>query len=117
MNKKIVTVTLLSIVLVLLLFSKSFPVSVWDSLFLLGMAIFMCGGVLLLLSRGVFNRFIYGFKVLLKDTSKLEKYVAESEEKTTHKSTPVIKNWAVYYLMVSGGLLLTISTFYSYYLF
>lgn len=49
----------------------------WDGFFLLGLVIFIVGGVLLLLEKGIFDFFFYSFKKFLKTSSKVEKYVSE----------------------------------------
>ncbi|MDW0110708.1 DUF3899 domain-containing protein [Sporosarcina aquimarina] len=49
----------------------------WDGFFLFGLVIFMVGGVLLLLKKGIFDFFFYSFKKFLKSSSKVEQYVSE----------------------------------------
>ena len=117
MRKKVGVFFIVVIVAAFFLSSKNFPVEVWNNLFLIGLVLFMCGGGLLVLSKGIFNRFTHGFKLLLKNTSKLEEYVSEVDERTANKSNKINATPVILFLLLSGGLLLTISTFYSYYLF
>lgn len=50
-----------------------------DILFFGGIILFMIGGSIFLLERRVFDRFFQSFKKYLRNTSKLEEYVSETE--------------------------------------
>ena len=67
------TISLLALVFLMLDVSVVF----WDVFFLIGLVIFMLGGVFLLLEKGVFDFFFYSFKKFLKTSSKVEGYVSE----------------------------------------
>jgi hypothetical protein len=75
-KKSVITfsgISLLALVFLMLDVSVVF----WDVFFLVGLVIFMLGGVFLLLEKGVFDFFFYSFKRFLINSSKVEGYVSE----------------------------------------
>ncbi|WP_039042205.1 DUF3899 domain-containing protein [Sporosarcina sp. ZBG7A] len=75
-KKSVITISIICLIaLAFLLLDVS--TAFWDVFFLLGLVVFMVGGVLLLLEKGIFDFFFYSFKKFLKTSSKVEKYVSE----------------------------------------
>lgn len=75
-NKSVITFSTISL-LALVFLMLDVSVVFWDVFFLIGLVIFMLGGVFLLLEKGVFNFFLYSFKKFLRTSSKVEEYVSE----------------------------------------
>lgn len=100
----------------LLIFGKDFPLAFWDNLFLAGLLLFVLGGGALLLEKSVFNRFFASCQKFLKNTSKIEAYAAEMEERHPSHRTAVKKPVAPF--LLGGGLLLLVpATLFSLIMF
>lgn len=97
----------------LLFFGKYFPLIFWDKIFLAGLLLFMLGGAALLLEKGVFIRFFENCQKLLKNTSKIEAYAAEMEERRPSRRKIEVKKPVAPFLLVSGFLLIVPATLFS----
>ena len=118
MQKKEYKVTSMLIALVALLF-LIFDVSVvlWDKFFLIGLVIFMFGGGLWLLGKGVFDFFLYSFTKLLKTSSKAEAYVSEVNGESKYPVRSATASPFAQYTLFTGITIIVITTIFPYYLF
>lgn len=108
----IAVVGLLSVVL----FSLDVGIKVWDTFFLIGLVLFMCGGIFLLLEKGIFNFFFFSFRKFLKATSKAEEYVSEVNGERQVAITLPIKLSFTRYLLLLGIAMLIAATIFPIYI-
>ena len=89
----------------------------WDIFFLIGLVIFMLGGVFLLLEKGVFDFFFYSFKKFLKTSSKVEEYVAEVNGQGEFALSAAKTATFSRYILLIGITIIVVTTILSVYLF
>ncbi|WP_342513577.1 DUF3899 domain-containing protein [Sporosarcina sp. FSL K6-1522] len=118
MKKKAYKVTFIFIALVAVLF-LIFDVSVvlWDQFFLIGLVLFMFGGGLWLLGKGVFDFFLYSFAKLLKNSSKAEAYVSLVNGESKYPARSAMTSPFAQYTLFTGITIIVITTIFPYYLF
>ncbi|MBD7909056.1 DUF3899 domain-containing protein [Sporosarcina sp. Sa3CUA8] len=88
----------------------------WDVFFLFGLVVFMVGGVLLLLKKGIFDFFFYSFNKFLKSSSKVEQYVSEVNNHNEF-ATSSSKNAAIPHAVLFAGIsIIIITTVFPVYL-
>ncbi|WP_161493839.1 DUF3899 domain-containing protein [Virgibacillus necropolis] len=109
-----ITILLLLILVVLSLTIQS--IVFWNNVFLVGLFCFICGGILLILKKGIFNNMFYSFRVFLKNSSKLQMYVSEKDEVTTTKHLPSNNFIVTYFLLIGGVILIGYSTSISFFI-
>lgn len=92
-------------------------VTYWDVFFLIGLLLFMVGGVLFLLENRVFNFFFYSFRKFLQISSKVERFVSEVNRESDYQWKLVKKSPFTFYILVTGITIIIVSTIFPYYLF
>ncbi|WP_342601168.1 DUF3899 domain-containing protein [Psychrobacillus sp. FSL H8-0483] len=102
---------------VMLFFILNVGVAYWDVFFLIGLLLFMVGGVLLLLENGVFNFFFYSFRKFLQISSKVERFVSEVNRESNYKGQPLKKSSFTLFILLTGIVIIIVSTIFPYYLF
>ncbi|KXH80731.1 DUF3899 domain-containing protein [Sporosarcina sp. HYO08] len=103
--------------LALVLFVLDVGMAVWDTFFLTGLVLFMCGGAFLLLEKGIFNFFFLSFRKFLKSTSKAEEYVSEvNGERQVIASLPMKFSFTRYLLLVGVAMLVVATVFPVYFI-
>ncbi|MER2088399.1 MAG: DUF3899 domain-containing protein [Sporosarcina sp.] len=114
-KKSVITfssIGLLALVFLLLDVSVVF----WDIFFLIGLVIFMLGGVFLLLEKGIFDFFFYSFKKFLKTSSKVEEYVAEVNGQDEFVASSAKAAMYPRYILFTGITIIIITTIFPVYL-
>jgi len=83
-----------------------------DVIFLTGLVIFIVGGFLWIIEKGIYTRTFKNFKKLLKHTSKVESYVENYDVGTVKRKSYQRKNRKSIplYMFANGIILIVIST-------
>src|SRR5699024_327036 len=93
-------------------------ISFWNNLFLISLLFFVVSGFLFLIEQRTFDRFLNGFRIFYKKTTKLEKYVANVEYKETNTTKPKLINLALASTIVKcSGFVMLISITVSYFFY
>lgn len=96
--------------------SLKLSIEIWDKIFLVGLMLFMIGGLIFIVKKGIFDNFLRVSKEFRKKTSKLEAYVSGEELPTAKFKVENPKRSFGNYILLAGVIFITISTAFSYYL-
>ena len=89
------------------------PVIFIDFVFMAGLVLFIAGGFMWMISRGVYDRLFKSFRNNLKFNSKLESFVEENEERTLNGPSAKGDRSLAQYILAIGMLLVVFSTILS----
>lgn len=106
---------LISIPLVISLI-LTLSIEIWDKVFLIGLILFMIGGTVQIIKIGVYDNFFRISKELYKKMSKLEGYVSEKDIPTATFEIKSNHMGLGNYILLTGIIIILISTAFSYYL-
>ncbi|WP_432354433.1 DUF3899 domain-containing protein [Sporosarcina sp. A2] len=115
MKKSVITISIVCFVALAFLF-LNVSTLFWDGFFLLGLVVFMIGGVLLLLEKGVFDFFFYSFKKFLKTSSKVESYVSEVNDQNEFTTSPTANATISRAILFAGISIIVVTTIFPVYL-
>lgn len=102
---------LVGVLIVLFIIEAAVKILLTDLIFMAGLLIFITGGFLWLIEKGIYSRFFKDFKKLLKRTSKMESYVRNHEVELIEMDKGEDRQSIPLYILLLGLTLIVISIF------
>lgn len=81
-----------------------------DTIFMMGLVMFLVGGTFFILRQNVFSRTFKNFKNFLKHTSKIESYVEEFDSTRSSHKTTKHRSRMPFFILTAGIVCISIST-------
>ncbi|AKG74959.1 DUF3899 domain-containing protein [Salinicoccus halodurans] len=108
-----VSFSMAMMVFIFLSFDLQIPVMFLDIIFMAGLVLFIAGGFIWMIGRGVYDRIFKSFRDILKHNSKLEIFVEENEVRAPNVASDKKNRSLALYILVIGMLLVIFSTILS----